>query len=100
MREIFPAVRFHTYRTVFEPFNFSQKARCQSYRTLSSQKCPISLTALYIIQYMAKMETIVFSLMSVFSAYIFQNLSKMKIRYVGFRNPVSGFRTSKTVRKD
>ena len=45
MREIFPAFRFYTYRTVFEPFNFSQKARCQTYGTLLTRKCPISLTA-------------------------------------------------------
>ena len=64
--EIFSASRCHTYMTVFEPFNFSQKARCQTYRTLltrklsykydiekrkkslSQAKCPISLTTLYL----------------------------------------------------
>ena len=50
MREIFPAFRFHTYRTVFEPFNFSQKTRCQTYRTPSSQKCLISLTSSLLIK--------------------------------------------------
>ena len=42
--EIFAPFQSHTYRTVFEPFSFSKKARCQTYRTLSSRKCPISLT--------------------------------------------------------
>ena len=34
LREIYPA--FRCYRTVFEPFHFHQKARCQTYRTLSA----------------------------------------------------------------
>ena len=41
MREIFSAFQCHTYSTVFEPFHFDQKARCQTYRTLSSRVfCP------------------------------------------------------------
>ena len=37
VREIFAPFRSHAYRTVFEPFNFSPKARCQTYRTLSTR---------------------------------------------------------------
>ena len=56
VREIFPAFRFHTYRTVFEPFDFDQKARKLSYKydfekeqkSLSQARCPISLTVLYV----------------------------------------------------
>ena len=34
--EIFPAFRCHAYRTDFGSFYFDKKARCQTYRTLSS----------------------------------------------------------------
>ena len=40
--QIFPAFRFHTYRTVFEPFHCDQKARCQTYRTLSTRCMKVS----------------------------------------------------------
>ena len=33
VKEIFPAFRCRTYRTVFGPFHFDLKARCQTYRT-------------------------------------------------------------------
>ena len=40
----FSAFWCHTYRTVFEPFNFHQKARCQTYRTLPT---PLSMSFKY-----------------------------------------------------
>ena len=39
----YSAFRSHTYRTVFEPFNCYQKAGIQTYRTLPTRKCPISM---------------------------------------------------------
>ena len=45
MREISAPSRSHTYKTVFEPFNFSRKARCQTYRTFLTRKCLIRLTS-------------------------------------------------------